>query len=425
MGFIEKLTSNLTSKINAAKGVIEAITGANATKKTNTETKPNANTTSYINSYGTSGNSGGGAPYWANQKDWEQATETFTSGDPIVEEAAKQIADLKAKLDNPSYKAQLESVANEINGRKDFSYDFSTDPMFQQMLASYSQMGKMASQDAMAQAAGLTGGYASSFAQSVGNQAYNQMLQEGYNNLPSYYQMALDAYTREGEALKDKYSIFRDLDQTEYDRIMNDISLVASERDSAWAKELEKYGISTGLGQYKLGLQQSDAQHKESLARQAESDRLSMLASGYVQDASGNWIKDPEIEDAETLARLVSQIEKAKANGNLTNFIASLDAEVQESGLLDAALQEAGLTRDSYGRLPSTNDSELLDELSRYGINVKNVSEGTEDFLAFRNQHALASNYNTIKRIYDSYKQRTGKNNEKIEKLLKKYESLQ
>ena len=82
----------------------------------------------------------------------------------------------------------------QIQNREDFEYDVDKDPLFQQALASAMNSGKTAMQDTIGQASALTGGYGSTYATSVGNQAYNAYIEDAYNNLPEYYNMALQAY---------------------------------------------------------------------------------------------------------------------------------------------------------------------------------------------------------------------------------------
>ena len=118
-----------------------------------------------------------------------------------------------------SYTDQIQSLLNQIQNRDKFSYDVDTDMLFQQALASAMGSGKQAMQDTMGQASALTGGYASTYAQSAGNQAYNAYIQDAYNNLPEYYQMALEAYNMEGQDMYNQLSMLNDADATEYQRM--------------------------------------------------------------------------------------------------------------------------------------------------------------------------------------------------------------
>ena len=117
-----------------------------------------------------------------------------------------------------SHTKQVQEMMNKIQNREKFSYDVENDTLFQQALASAMGSGKQAMQDTMGQASALTGGYGSTYATSAGNQAYNAYIEDAYNNLPEYYQMALDAYNMEGQDMYNQLAMLNDADATEYQR---------------------------------------------------------------------------------------------------------------------------------------------------------------------------------------------------------------
>lgn len=113
---------------------------------------------------------------------------------------------------------QISAVLDRIMNREKFSYDLNSDALYQQYKDQYTQMGKMAMMDTMGQAAAMTGGYGSSYAQSVGQQAYQGYLQQLGEVVPELYGMALDRYTQEGQNMLDQYSILSAQDQQDYGR---------------------------------------------------------------------------------------------------------------------------------------------------------------------------------------------------------------
>ncbi len=117
-----------------------------------------------------------------------------------------------------SYTDQVEAMMAQIQNREDFEYDVDKDQLFQQALASAMGSGKTAMQDTIGQASALTGGYGSTYATSAGNQAYNAFIEDAYNNLPEYYQMALNAYQMEGEEMYKELAMLSDADAREYQR---------------------------------------------------------------------------------------------------------------------------------------------------------------------------------------------------------------
>jgi hypothetical protein len=64
----------------------------------------------------------------------------------------------------------------------------------------------------------MTGGYGNSYAQSVGQQAYQGQLQNLNNIIPELYQMAMDQYNNEGQNLLNQYSMLGAQEEQDYGR---------------------------------------------------------------------------------------------------------------------------------------------------------------------------------------------------------------
>lgn len=124
----------------------------------------------------------------------------------------------KIQSGRTSYTDQLRDMMDKIMNREKFSYDVDTDPLFQQALASAMNSGKTAMQDTIGQASALTGGYGSTYATSAGNQAYNAFIEDAYDNLPQYYQMAMEEYQMEGDEMYRQYGMLSTEDDKEYNR---------------------------------------------------------------------------------------------------------------------------------------------------------------------------------------------------------------
>lgn len=150
--------------------------------------------------------------------------------DPAADQAYQQaLAALQqAQQQLPSYKGtydqQLEDVYQQIVGRDKFSYDINGDALYQQYADQYTQKGQMAMMDTMGQAAALTGGYGNSYAQNVGQQAYQAYLQQLNDVVPELYGMALDQYNAEGDALVQQFGMLGDMADTEYGRYQDALS---------------------------------------------------------------------------------------------------------------------------------------------------------------------------------------------------------
>ena len=105
------------------------------------------------------------------------------------------------------------------------------DALYQQYADQFVRQGKLASMDTMGQAAALTGGYGSSYGQSVGQQAYQAYLQQLNEVVPELYGMALDQHNQEGQALYDQAALMAQMENQDYSRYMDGLNAYLTERD--------------------------------------------------------------------------------------------------------------------------------------------------------------------------------------------------
>ncbi len=114
--------------------------------------------------------------------------------------------------------AAIDAAMDKILNRDKFTFDVNGDALYQQYKDQYTTQGKMAMMDTMGQAAAMNGGYGSSYAQSVGQQAYQGYMQQLNDKVPELYKLALDKYTQEGDAMLQNYSLLTDQDDRAYSR---------------------------------------------------------------------------------------------------------------------------------------------------------------------------------------------------------------
>ena len=130
--------------------------------------------------------------------------------------------------------AELERLYAAITGRPAFSYDPASDPVYNSYAQSYQRRGRLAMRDTMGQAVALTGGYGSSYAQSVGQQQYDSYLQSLGEALPELYGMAWQRYNAEGDALKTAWEL-----ASERSEVKRESEREAAEREAAAQKSAE------------------------------------------------------------------------------------------------------------------------------------------------------------------------------------------
>lgn len=139
-----------------------------------------------------------------------------------------------------NYNNKLSELYDQIMNRDKFNYNFNEDAMYQLYKDQYTQQGRAAMQDTMGQAAALTGGYGSSYAQTAGQQQYQNYLQQLNNMIPELRNQAYQEYQAEGQELLNKYNITNDAYNNEYSQYRNDVADWQTDRSfnqSAYADE--------------------------------------------------------------------------------------------------------------------------------------------------------------------------------------------
>lgn len=192
-----------------------------------------------------------------DQSTWDKINTPFQSS-AAYQEAMKYTQELLQQLSTgrTSYTDQIKDLMGQIQNRDKFEYDVDNDVLFQQYLGSAMNSGKTAMMDTMGQASALTGGYGSTYATSAANQQYNAYIQDAYNNLPEYYQMALEAYQMEGEEMYNQLAMLNTADATEYQRLYDSWGANFSNAQNMYQQEYGAWqdGISNAFNSANLQL---------------------------------------------------------------------------------------------------------------------------------------------------------------------------
>lgn len=158
--------------------------------------------------------------------DYEESGTVTKAGEALDTHLANKPGEYQSQ-----WQTQLDDLMKQIMNRDKFSYDLNGDALYQQYKDKYTQQGKLAMMDTMGQAAAMNGGYGSSYAQSVGQQAYQASLDKLNDIVPDLYQMALDKYNQEGQDLYNQYGLVMDRENTDYGRYRDTVSDWNTERD--------------------------------------------------------------------------------------------------------------------------------------------------------------------------------------------------
>lgn len=159
-------------------------------------------------------------------QDYQASDEVQKAEDLLNQQIANKPGEYQSQ-----WEQQLKDTLDKIMNRPDFSYDPNGDALYQQYKDQYTSQGKMAMIDTMGQAQAMTGGYGNSYAQSVGQQAYQGYLQKMNGIIPELYQLAMNKYQMDIDALNNQYALLQQQENMDYGRYQDLYNAWLAERD--------------------------------------------------------------------------------------------------------------------------------------------------------------------------------------------------
>ena len=177
------------------------------------------------------------------------------------------------------YDKKLAESLEKIKNRAAFRYDAKSDPLYDSYKSEYIAQGKAAMRDTMGQAASLTGGYASSYAETAGQQSYNKQLEKLGNVIPQLYELAYSRYENEGKGMWDDFNALKKLRDSEYER---------------YSDELDEYEAAQEL-EYKHAQDERKQSESEAAAKAKYGDfsgYAALYGSNTAENMKNNWISE-------------------------------------------------------------------------------------------------------------------------------------
>ena len=132
------------------------------------------------------------------------------------------------------WQQQLDAAMDKILNREAFSYDLNGDTLYRQYKDRAVKNGRLAMMDTMGQAAAMTGGYGSSYAQSAGQQAYQKQMDTLTDQAAQLYDRARQDYDRQGQTDRDRYDILRQRENSSYNQYKQGLSSWETENQRLW-----------------------------------------------------------------------------------------------------------------------------------------------------------------------------------------------
>lgn len=206
------------------------------------------------------------------------------------------------------YTQQAEALLGQIINRKPFSYDANSDPLYQIYRDRYIMGGQRAMENAMGQAAQLTGGYGNTYAQTVGQQQYQQYMEGLNDKVPELAQQAHARYQGEGDRLRQSYQLLQSADDAAYgrwadgyNRWSNETQQAQSAYESAYDRDYSRYNDQRNY----------DQQQSHSARQYAYQTAMSVIQTGNVP--TDELLRAAGISRAD--AELMAAYHKPKSSG--------------------------------------------------------------------------------------------------------------
>lgn len=206
-----------------------------------------------------------------------------------AQEKLNQVENSKPGEYQSQYTDKINGLLDNILNRKEFSYDFNADPLYQQYKDQYTTLGQQAMMDTVANAATMTGGYGNSYGVTAGVQANQAYLQQLNNIIPDLYNAALKKYDNETANLYNQFSALGSQEDREYGKYRDTVGDWQNDRGYYY----DKYAGSISNDQYVSDYNQDEDQFNQEMALawaqfnyQKEKDALAMAANQMVSTGS-------------------------------------------------------------------------------------------------------------------------------------------
>lgn len=168
------------------------------------------------------------------------------------------------------YQQQLDELLGKVQSYGPFSWSKETDPSYSAYAKQYRREGQRATQDALAQAAAMTGGNVSSAAMTAASQAGDYYAGQLADKIPELYENAYQRYLSQYQMLADQLSETRTAEQADYAKYLDRLGQYNADRSYSYNQWLDQYNmLGSALGAY----QGQDQTEYQRLLDQADYDQ--------------------------------------------------------------------------------------------------------------------------------------------------------
>lgn len=144
----------------------------------------------------------------------------------------------------PTYESRyddtIQDLIQQMLERPDFSYDPSTDPLYQNYRKQYTREGQRATADTLGAAAAASGGIPSSYATTAAGQAGNYYAAQMTDMIPQLQQLAYDQYRNEYEMLLSDLGAVSGAEQMDYNKYQDRLNQYNTDRNFSYGQFLDE-----------------------------------------------------------------------------------------------------------------------------------------------------------------------------------------
>lgn len=274
------------------------------------------------------------------------------------------------------YKGQLESLYNQVMNRDPFQFDLNGDVLYNQYKDQYMQQGQRAMRDTMGQAAAMTGGYGNSYAQTAGQQAYQDYLTQLNNIVPELYQQAYNRYSQEGADLQNKLGMTQSLEDSAYGQYRDTVSDWNNLRNQAsndyWNQRDADYNQYADMLNYWNAVAQRENAQYNADRDMAYNQAMAVLSTGNMPSADLLTMAGISSADAKQIANANKKVSysggsKSSSGGSKSSAPAPAPAPESNaggtgglSGLASSIVNAAKNLANNIGTQPAASSSDEL-----------------------------------------------------------------
>lgn len=208
-------------------------------------------------------------------KKQQQALEAYKATKPGAYSSPNQIVSAEALKNWQNYKP--------------FEYNVNADALYKQYRNNFINQGKLAMQDTAGQAAALTGGYGSSFAQNVGQQAYQGYLQKLNDVVPALQEAAYNRHLQGKEDAFKNWQAAQAMEEQDYGRYIDELNRYNAEYNRLYGEYTDAYNRE--YSQFQYDDQRDYQQYQDTLSQenwQKQFDADQAYRNWQMSQASGS-----------------------------------------------------------------------------------------------------------------------------------------